>query len=672
MSIAGPELIIRCRELHDVALHTKALLHETLKAVQGRQKIYGFKERAKSAKSIWMKVHRNWRHAAKLKQRHSALFEAAPASPEDERSAAIRRQVEEHESFRPDDVLDAWGCRYITLFEDHRLDLIVDLFNKLTQFNSGSSVPVPVTMSKCTIYYTKGDGSRDRAFEIRDKLQTSDFAPRIILDPKSIQEPIRRAGYSSVHFNFEVPIFIEHPRGDTPRDAPPVSETGRFEVQVRDVFEEAWSEAEHYIFYSHKDDAREISAEEEARIEYAMDNINAFRTIVDTTREHITGVRLKVDQIRPRASLEVEIASATPRADDSSEIAKVLKGKAPEAVLEDLASAYRLLHDAEIAATNEEMRLKFSDAATKFEAVRAHLGDLRDVPVKNRGNRPVGYFVDIELANSLVFSEQTQRGALDLYARLSDAYPDDPTVRYRYARAMMLQNPSDPDGREKAYGLVKDIPTLVRSDPLTHASHWLPMGAAILTGYIHYERIKALIGHSVPGSSPLIQEELENATNATHAAVTFWDQLHKKTRESEPYNGLAYKAMSNVVYYLAHLIKRQEAEHHTIKRGEAEHHHTALLKGVLQRLRKMKPPEPNIIGSYRSLDNIMHGLVALKETDEASNTAKQLYDVFQLDAQERAGRPLEFREIAQHLNNDERNVFKRAVNVMVSNGTDWT
>lgn len=100
-------------------------------------------------------------------------------------------------------------------------------------------------------------------------------------------------------------------------------------------------------------------------------------------------------------------------------------------------------------------------------------------------------------------------------------------------------------------------------------------------------------------------------------------------------------------------------------------HHKPLLRNMLKRLGEMKPPEGKITGSYRSLDNVMHGLVALDEPKEASNTAKQLYDVLQQDAQERAGRPLEFREIAQHLTSDERNVFKKAVNVIVSNGHDW-
>lgn len=557
MLIAGPTLIIRCREIHHVAQETSALLYETLKGVQGtKKKIYGFKERTKSAKSIWMKVHRNWRNATKLRQKHSALLSGPPTSFDDEQTAKLRREIAEYENFEPDHVFDAWGCRYITLFEDQRLDLITDLFNNLTQFNGASAVPSRVTMSKCTIYYTQAIGSHERALEIRDKLRAPDFAPKVILNPDNVKEPIVRAGYSSVHFNFEVPIFVDHPRGDAPADIPKVSETGRFEVQVRDIFEEAWSEAEHYIFYSHKDDAREIPLEEEEKLAHAMDFINSFRGIVDTTRKHITDARLKVDQIRPRSPLDTEIASATPRADDRSEIAKVLAGKVPQKVLEDLSEAYLLLHEAEVAATNDEMRLKFSGAATAFEAVRASLGTLRNVQVTNRGNRPVGYFVDIELANSLVFSEQTQRGALDLYRSLLDAYPYDPTVRYRYARAMMLQNPSDREGHEKAYDLVKDIPKLVVSDPLTQASHWLPMGAAILTGYIRYERIKPLIGRSdAPGSRPLIQDELEKAAEATHAAVIFWDQLPKHIRESEPYNGLAYKAMSNVVYYLAHLIR---------------------------------------------------------------------------------------------------------------------
>ena len=327
-------------------------------------------------------------------------------------------------------------------------------------------------------------------------------------------------------------------------------------MQVRDVFEEAWSEAEHYVFYSHKDDVRETTKDDDNKIQDAKDLINSFRGIVDQTRQHITKVKQKVDQIRPRTP-DVEIASATPRADDNVEIAKTLKGRVAQAVLDNLADAYRLLHEAEVAKTNDEMRLKFTNAAIKFQSLRTGLGSLRDVPVVNRGNMPIGYFVDIELANSYVFSDQPERGAIKLYRDLLDAYPKDPTIRYRYARAIMLQNPSGAEERERAYDLIKNIPQLVAADPLTQASHWLPMGAAILAGYIHYERVKDAIEHTTPENIATVRTELENAVNATLAAVSFWDKLPKQTGNSAPYNDLAYKAMSNIVYYLAHLIRKR-------------------------------------------------------------------------------------------------------------------
>ena len=97
--------------------------------------------------------------------------------------------------------------------------------------------------------------------------------------------------------------------------------------------------------------------------------------------------------------------------------------------------------------------------------------------------------------------------------------------------------------------------------------------------------------------------------------------------------------------------------------------HQTLLKKMLARMSEIRTSEST--GSYKSLDNIMHGLVALDDAEGAANTAKQLYDVLQQQAQEQAGRLLDFREIAQHLSKDQRNVFNKAVKVLISDGRDW-
>jgi hypothetical protein len=159
----GTALIIRCREINDIAQHASGILLDTLRVVSAKQKIYTFKNRIKSPKAIWLKVHRNRREAAILRERHTALLRSTDESDRNQKSE-IEAEIAAAESFGPDNVWDAWGCRYVTLFEDQRPALVRDLFEKIESFNTSSTVPAPVTLLRCSIHYTEAArGSKDRA-----------------------------------------------------------------------------------------------------------------------------------------------------------------------------------------------------------------------------------------------------------------------------------------------------------------------------------------------------------------------------------------------------------------------------------------------------------------------------------------------------------------------------
>jgi ppGpp synthetase/RelA/SpoT-type nucleotidyltranferase len=661
--INGNELIIRCRELHDIGRQVSATLLELLKNIEGKQKIYTFKHRVKPSKAIWNKVHRNRNEARKLREQQKNL------SPEDDAARAeLDRKISEAECFGPDDVFDSFGCRYVTLFEEQRLALICDLFNALNGFSPAAAGDVPVKLTNCSIYYAPtASGAEDRAVELVETLRKRDFVPRVIPDRNVIKEPIPRTGYSSVHFNFELPVIVDFPRGDHPLagQSEPQVERARFEVQVRDVFEEAWSEAEHYLFYSQKDDFRELTDQQAEKIREAKDLVDAYRANIDTARIYISMIKKLLDRARSPAAPDLTMRSTTTRIDDRSAIEAALQGKVAPETVETLREAYALMSAAENnAAENtgagDDAAQNYAEAAERLTRVRASLGQALNLPVSNRFNRPVKYFVETELANSLSFSQQPDNAELarKLYSELIKEYPNDPSLRYRYGRALLLRGLNDEQTVE-VLELMTDMRSLVEKDELTGPNHWLPLTAATLQGYAHGKLAEKYLSERRFKEA---QKEFEAAVVSTRQGVSYWRGLPANLREQEIYKHSAFKAASNIIYYLAYLIYSGGGGKPKFDR-QAVRDQIDEIDGIKIRIFR---------DFYKSLDNKMRGLVVIEEYEEAVKLAKEIYETLRAFADSRAGRPVQFHEVGNFLNVHEQKDLNAAVNVVISEGRRWT
>lgn len=109
-------------------------------------------------------------------------------------------------------------------------------------------------------------------------------------------------------------MIVDFPRGNEPRlSSEPYYEIARFEVQVRDVFEEAWSEAEHYLFYSQKDDFRELSEAEIEVFESAKKLVDIHRGTIDVTRTWISEIKTQLERTKERNAPNLQTKSTTSR-----------------------------------------------------------------------------------------------------------------------------------------------------------------------------------------------------------------------------------------------------------------------------------------------------------------------------------------------------------------------
>ena len=262
----------------------------------------------------------------------------------------------------------------------------------------------------------------------------------------------------------------------------------------------------------------------------------------------------------------------------------------------------------------------------------------------------------MELANALQFSGHQDKLnlAIDLYRNVKGAHGADPTVRLRLANALVNRSVDHENGLDEALSNLSEIPDLAAKDALTGSKHWLSLAAAILTGWIHYDRSR-----SEDGDGKI--EGLRVALSVTQHAIELWQSFDAKTRSERLFNVYADKAASNRIFYLSMLIKNGTS---------GEDISPSKLRDALKFEETVRVDE--FIDSYKNVDNRMRAHVVLGDVDIAVDCARSVYKTLISYAEERAGGHLEFYQIGNHLiDRSERECFAAAMQVMFSNGKSW-
>lgn len=107
-------LFLRCFEISDIAMKARETLIARMDALGKSGHVYTFKSRIKSPGAVLAKVTRK--------------IEERKASPAD--TAA---------QYGPDHVTDAWGCRYVTLYQSQIPTIVGELLADFGRYNKTGS-----------------------------------------------------------------------------------------------------------------------------------------------------------------------------------------------------------------------------------------------------------------------------------------------------------------------------------------------------------------------------------------------------------------------------------------------------------------------------------------------------------------------------------------------------
>jgi hypothetical protein len=187
---------------------------------------------------------------------------------------------------------------------------------------------------------------------------------------------------------------------------------------------------------------------------------------------------------------------------------------------------------------------------------------------------PVGYFLELEFANALVFSvpdtADIPKEALDLYEKLAVRYPMDTAVFLRSGRARVKDARYARAGlakREALQAAIRDLNKALSCapfDPLVNPDHWVYFEAPLQIGICFW-----LISEfqDLPREKRI--QSLETAISHTELAVT------RRPPETDPDDFVKFvrlRAAGNIAYYSSLLIRNgvvSEALHQAIERHTA-------------------------------------------------------------------------------------------------------
>jgi ppGpp synthetase/RelA/SpoT-type nucleotidyltranferase len=662
--LEGPELNIRCREVADFTdkASTDNNLMKVLDEATARVSIYAFKTRFKKPGNILKKVERKRREGASLisKADTDLQREKLRPTPDPARIAAMESQTKEGEklkNYNPDHVTDAWGCRFVTLYQSEIPVTISALLETLSAFNE-TCPSAPVRLREFVIYTNRP--SHDPLSIVSATqlaLERSKFA-----DSTSVIRPPenRKSAYSSVHLVFDRDVEIEHP--GKPRGV----ELATFEIQVRDIFEEGWGEVQHHLLYSEKDDPvpPEMDSETSVTEQWRL-HLNALKTFVDGCSQHASIIRMHHDATKRGPTPTNVTQSITERERDRTAVIHTLKRlNAPEAAREAILKAYALVDAADQRTGAQDRPALLCEAADLFHQGLEQLDDRsRLEKVRSDTVLSVEYFVGMEEAGCLASAaaargathSETKQGeprkpllerARGIYRELARRHRHDPVVHFRYGAVLESLAESEAELEEALASIERGI-KILDSDPLGFPDHWLRISSHVKKGYLLWMQAQK----QTDG-----EERIRLITEAGTASLDALDAWHAQSdvgRQSEVNRLNAHKAASNVLFFGGKLML--EGKPSPLITADVIKKHMTLISRL----------NIDVYSDYfKTRDNLIFAHRALGEKEAARTLALTNFRELRRLAEQRAGVPLDIAQVHRHLHGSEANCFETARDVL--------
>lgn len=429
-AVEGTDLALRCHELVRIAEAAGKMVMPHLAGVAAtnlkEKRLYTLKDRHKGADKILDKVLR--------KRRDLGANGTAKI-------------------YNPNDVTDVWGVRYVTLFPQNIGEVAKGILDFI---KSPGNAELRVSLRDAEIYTNRPDAD---PLSIVSNVQ-------MILDESGLlpgdrrRDVNRESGYSSVHLILSAPVKLRLANKGL------VNETCHFEIQIRDLFEEAWGEIAHTLYYNEKDlMVTDHVADERASNELWRPQLNSLKAMVDACSQQAGLIEQSKRKVRQLVKNRDRYDSVTDlKGEMEAILAVILNDTNTEELRGTIEQAFGLLEQGNETTEREldpqSAKVFYKAAADRFEHAKSILGKYATRLLHNAAQMPTLYYLDMEHANALTFSLPSTtaemsddelgawKKAHEIYLAVRQRHPDNAAVYLRLGQFLSRPRPSRHFSRE--------------------------------------------------------------------------------------------------------------------------------------------------------------------------------------------------------------------------------
>lgn len=619
----GVTLALQCYVVNELAEKASKMLKGDLDKIVKEKNLYRLDERLKGQESIQNKV---------LRKRDEIKRSGLPGR------------------YEPENVTDAWGTRIVTYFKSQILDTLSSVFALIHKKELDG---VSILIDEIVIYDNR---------PLKDPLSIAVKAKQLVdmhaITYSSKKRPninvvvdTKDTGYSSVHIVLNVPIQDFLSKVGASFDINSV----KIEIQIRDVFEDAWGQISHLVTYQTKDKLYTTGAHPNRTVEEIVrPHLNALKTISDGCSQYAEQIRETHEELLGRlkgADYPALYVTVTSLEQDEKMVIDAIKTTVSDEVIQRIHVAYALLKDANDAFyKNTDRRVarnNFLAAAEQFGLAQKAAQDATKVTITGTGRR-VLWYLQIERANALILSlppvpevldpegSARFREAIALYNDLETHHPADPVIQFRKAQAQQREAAAEADFR----AIIKQLDSALGLLEKEGARESVSINLLSLLARIEKALVKLKLVDKVQDG----QEKTGILRDAVEDFVSVVEKCEPDLTDAtrRPY----WRGLSNTLwcYHKLHELKLQLSENDRIR-----------IKSFIAKLTAL----PSVRDSSATIENLMFGCDIVDMKKDAVKWAKFNIELLEQTAGQRGWQ--EDRPVSHCLEGDEKEIYDRAV-----------
>ena len=597
MPSSESDLELRAYKVHEPAPEALQTVMAALQSSELWNVFYAIRSRTKSVEKIREKVLRKRRDDPEIKA-----------------------------DYEPEDIRDVVGVRIVTLFREDLIEAVRALLAMIRHHPPYENSPfMRDRLDEAIIYSTTPIGDPQAIVSrIATLLRTDGFGD--VVESKEVE-----TGYSSIH----LVVWCSVLREGGPHEVP-------IEIQIRTVFEDAWGEIHHQLWYERFRGL--IASEGDPDEKQLQSHLNVLKTFSDGCARYADLIKAQVAETFGQKHPLGKIIPVEFFEDALQQI-----GDIDAEITERLRNAYQLRSDADAFNAKEqgaERQTAFLDAARSFQEIEDNEQEFLEQESKQA--QMLKYFLRMEKGFCLlsVGTKESLDEAIAIYISVEDRIPESTVAYYRHGQA--LESLGQVEDAANLYK--KTVELLQEGAHHLPEKHWLRASPFLRLGFIYWQQSLPFANRGANLNSRL--ELIVKAHETTQQALPFadedtptWIRIH---------NNLAYYA----VEYLDLVEDGIEPK---------------LTEEVIAP--SLSVLEANVVidqsDNVHRLDTLCRAYVHLGHLPQAAHVAKRveyLLDRPELRTEETEPRPETFYQATKPLSKAEREILEHALWVLRKEG----